>query len=311
MSKSILITSVGSKLALIKAVIRAKDSFDSTLKIVGADSNPNALARSVVDIFWQMPKLENLSFEILLKYVKKYKILYIIPTRDADLPFFARYKKRLEQIGVAVFVASEEAVRFCYDKLHFYETDKDKWAIKTSPDINQIQDSSLVVKERFGAGAKSMACGVSKSEAIAHAKKLKESIFQPFIKGREYSIDCYVDSSMACRGVVVRSRDVVIDGESKVTTIAHDDLLAQKASWFVTFHKIQGHSVLQVIKNEKGSFLIECNARFGGASTLSEYAGLKSFLWFLKEANKEPFSVSITKKIIKQIRKDEDVYIES
>ena len=157
-----------------------------------------------------------------------------------------------------------------------------------------------------------MACNVSKEEALHHAKQLQEPIFQPFIEGKEYSIDCYVDKNMACRGVVVRSRDVVVNGESQVTTIVHDRELAKKAAEFVTCHSIQGHSVLQVFKNANGSFLIECNARFGGASTLSDYAGLKSFLWFLQEVNGVGFKVTLTDKIIRQVRRNkEDSYFES
>lgn len=312
MKKAILITSIGAKIPLIKTVRRAKDAFDSTFSIIGGDTNPDALGREFVDGFWQMPRLEELRFETLLSYAKKHAIRAIIPTRDAELPFFAAHKKALKDEGINVFVADEDAVLFCYDKLRFYEQDKSAWAIPTTLDIQTLSAKSFVVKERFGAGAKSMACNVSKAEALTHAMKLQEPIFQPFIEGQEYSIDCYVDRFMACRGVVVRSRDLVVDGESQVTTVVHDEALAQKAAEFVTCHGIQGHSVLQVLKNEKGTFLIECNARFGGASTLSEYVGLKSFLWFLQEAEGEDFEVHISKKIIRQVRKNkEDSYFES
>ena len=312
MKKAILITSIGAKIPLIKAVRRAKDAFDSTFSIIGGDTNPDALGREFVDGFWQMPRLEELHFEALLSYAKEHAVCTIIPTRDAELPFFAAHKKALAKEGIGVFVADEDAVLFCYDKLRFYEKDKSAWAIPTSLDIETLNAKSFVVKERFGAGAKSMACKVSKEEALAHAMKLQEPIFQPFIEGKEYSIDCYVDTNMACRGVVVRSRDLVVDGESQVTTIVHNEALAQKAAEFVTCHGIQGHSVLQVLQNANGSFLIECNARFGGASTLSEYVGLKSFLWFLQEGEGEDFEVHISKKIIRQVRENkEDSYFES
>jgi carbamoyl-phosphate synthase large subunit len=259
-----------------------------------------------------MPRLENLTLETLITYVQTHNIRAIIPTRDAELLFFAAHKKALAEAGIDVFVANEDAVAFCYDKLRFYQEAKLPWTIETALDIERLPAQKFVVKERFGAGAKSMACNVSQEEALTHAKELQEPIFQPFIEGKEYSIDCYVDKNMACRGVVVRSRDVVVNGESQVSTIVHDRELAQRAAEFVTCHGIQGHSVLQVFKNENGSFLIECNARFGGASTLSEYAGLKSFLWFLQEANGEDFRVTLTDKIIRQVRQDkEDSYFES
>lgn len=312
MSRAILITSIGAKIPLLKAVRRAKDTFEPTLSIIGGDSNHDALGRAYVDTFWQMPRLENLTLDTLITYAQEQNIRIIIPTRDAELPFFAAHKKALAEVGIDVFVADEKAVGFCYDKLRFFQHAKSVWAIPTSQEIDELSAQRFVVKERFGAGAKSMACNLSKAEALLHAMKLQEPIFQPFIEGKEYSIDCYVDTNMACRGVVVRLRDVVVDGESQVTTIIHDTVLAQRAAEFVTCHGIQGHSVLQVLKNENGSFLIECNARFGGASTLSEYAGLKSFLWFLQEANGEDFRVTLTDKTIRQVRQDkEDSYFES
>ena len=312
MSRAILITSIGAKIPLTKTVRRAKDTFDSALSIIGGDTNPDTLGREFVDSFWQMPRLENITLDTLITYAKEQNIRAIIPTRDAELPFFAAHKKALAEAGISVFVADTEAVAFCYDKLRFYQEAKLPWAIETALDCDTLDAQRFVVKERFGAGAKSMACNVSKTEALTHAMKLQEPIFQPFIEGKEFSIDCYVDTNMACRGVVVRSRDVIVDGESQVTTVVHDDILAKKAAEFVTCHGIQGHSVLQVLKNENGSFLIECNARFGGASTLSEYAGLKSFLWFLQETEGEDFEVHISKKIIRQVRQDkEDSYFES
>ena len=44
--------------------------------------------------------------------------------------------------------------------------------------------------------------------------------------------------------------------------------------------------MIQVIEDEEGSFhVIECNPRFGGASTASLAVGLDSFYWFLLECS--------------------------
>ena len=49
--------------------------------------------------------------------------------------------------------------------------------------------------------------------------------------------------------------------------------------------RLYGHILFQVIKNGNGDFyFVECNARFGGASSLSVAAGLDSFYWFLLES---------------------------
>ena len=311
MSEAILVTSIGSKLPLLRVLRSAKDSFDKNLQIIGADTNIAAEAKRYVDGFWQMPPLERLTLELLLEYAKEHHVRYIIPTRDGELLFFAQHKSVLKAHGIVVFVADESSVAFCYDKLYFYQQDKSNWAIPVYLDINAVQTQQVVVKERFGAGAKNILLNATQKEAKEFAKELQNPIFQPYIEGHEYSIDCYVDGSGICRGVIVRSRDVVLSGESQITTRVKESELEAKAAAFVELHRIQGHSILQVIQNSQGTHLIECNARFGGASTLSEYLGLKSFLWFLHEANEMAFEVNLSEKIIRQTRENkEDSYSE-
>lgn len=50
-----------------------------------------------------------------------------------------------------------------------------------------------------------------------------------------------------------------------------------------------GHVMFQFIKDYSGDIhIIECNARFGGASTLSLAMGLDSFYWFIQESRGIP-----------------------
>jgi len=48
---------------------------------------------------------------------------------------------------------------------------------------------------------------------------------------------------------------------------------------------LRGHAIFQVVRDRQNDFhVIECNARFGGASVASLAAGLDSFGWFLQES---------------------------
>lgn len=302
MSEAILVTSIGSKLPLLRVLKSARDVYHRELKIIGADSDVTALAKEKVELFWQMPPLESIGLDGILAFSFNNNVRYIIPTRDADLLFFAHHKPALTSHGISVFVADEQSVAFCYDKLRFFEEDDSGWAIPTFSDVNAVQSTRVVVKERFGAGSENILLNAPKSEALDFSKRLNNAIFQPYIEGKEYSVDCYVDMLNVCRAAVTRSRDVIVDGESQVTTVTNDAPLARKVAVFAEKHKLQGHSVSQVIQNQEGTYLIECNARFGGASTLSEHLGMKSFLWFLCEANDQRFEVSLNPRIIRQTR---------
>lgn len=312
MREAILITSIGAKSSFIERVYDARDCFDKDLSIIGADSDFDALGRYMVDAFWLMPPLGDLLLEDLLAFCKEHKVGFIIPTRDGELSFFAQHKETLFAHGIFVFVCGFEAVMLCYDKLRFYEEGARDWTIATSRDLASLDTQRYVIKERFGGGAQNIALDLSKTQAQELAKGFEEPLFQPYIVGKEYSIDSYVDTKGVCRACVVRSRDKVVGGESKITTVAEKEDLAQKVKAFVERFEILGHSVTQVIEDLRGKYhLIECNTRFGGASTLSYELGVKSFLWFLQEAKGIELDVKISKRKLTQVRVQKDLYFES
>lgn len=310
MSQKILITSVAAKTSLIQRVKEAKEKFDASLQIIGADADANALGAYFTDFFWHMPKLQNLVFETFLEYCFQNSIRYIIPTRDEDVLYFSKHKTQLLEKNIHLFTCDEKAVAFCFDKLHFYEEGEKEWTIFSSQNVETIQTQHFVVKERYGSGANKIAINVDKTQAKKWATSLNQPIFQPYIMGQEYSIDAYVDKTNRCVAAIVRSRDVVIGGESKVTTILKDAVLQYKVAAFLEKYHIQGHSVTQVIKQENNYFLIECNARFGGASSLSCEVGLESFYWFLQEANGQTIEVKLSDKCLIQVRSQQDSYFE-
>lgn len=310
MQKNILITSISSKVPLIKRVIEAKDKFDKDIKIFGADIDKDVLGRHFVDEFLLTPKISVLGIDEFIIFCFSNNIGYIVPSRDEDVIFFAKHKKTLAEENIFVFVSDYDSVEFCYDKLKFYEDGDKEWTIQSSEDINNIDAPKYVVKERYGAGGKNIFLDVDKEEARELAKKLDKPIFQPYIKGIEYSVDSYVDKNIICIASIIRSRDLVINGESKITTVVQDEELQKKVKLFLEEHKIRGHCVLQIIKQADSYSLIECNARFGGASTLSYELGLESFYWFLQESNNKTFEASLSNKILKQIRIQKDIYLE-
>ena len=144
---------------------------------------------------------------------------------------------------------------------------------------------AFVVKERHGAGSLSLGLNLLPAAALAHARTLQEPVFQPFIHGREISVDGYVDRTGRVHGLVARTRDVVVRGESQVSTTLPDAALLARLAPIIAQLGLYGPFVLQALLTDGGGLhLIECNCRFGGASTLGIAAGVDSFYWFLQEA---------------------------
>ncbi len=313
---NILITSVSRKVPLVKAVKMAAKKVTDSIKIIGGDVNENCIAKFFVDDFWLMPFIKDLNTEKVIEYCKTNNIKLIIPTRDGELTFFSSISNDLEKSGIYVLISNPEQIEVCLDKNLFYEfcNGKSINAIKTSLKIEDIQSEKFVVKERFGAGSISIGIDLTKEEAIQHSKNLSNPIYQPFIKGNEISVDAYIDKKGNVKGVLLRRRDMVVNGESQITTSFKSDELEKLFSDIIFKLNLRGHIVLQAIIDDKNNVhLIECNSRFGGASTLSIAAGLDSFYWAILESSGEDiseYSYFRSETEVKQIRYPNDYIID-
>ncbi|MBT9172538.1 MAG: GDP-L-fucose synthase [Syntrophomonadaceae bacterium] len=285
---NILVTSVSSKVPLLKALRSASLKLGNRGKIFGADIDAGCIARYFCDGFWQMPRLFDLKIEELIAYCTAKNISCIIPTRDGELRYFAEHRDKLLLKGIRVMTSGKDGVEICLDKLKFAGELQVRGypVITTELDIEKLADgTNYVVKERHGAGSQSLGLNLTKQEALNHAAGLKEPIFQPFITGREVSVDLYVDQRGKTKGSVVRARKLVVNGESQISVTERNERLEQLCADISEKLGLYAHVVWQVIIDQAGKFhIVECNSRFGGASTLSLASGLDSFYWFLLEA---------------------------
>jgi len=311
---NVLITSISKKVPLIKAVSSGVQKVSGSSKIFGADVDDTCIGRYFVDVFWHMPKLNALRIEYLIDYCKSNNIGAIIPTRDGELEFFARYKATLAEHGIAVMVSDYSIVNACLDKLAFSKLESIRdVVIPASTDIDRLKSEKFVVKERYGAGSISIGLDLDSAAAQLHAETLENPIYQPFQAGYEISVDAYVTKSRQVKGLVMRKRVKVVDGESQVTTSFEDASLQKKFFDFLDQSDFYGHITLQAIIDDYDKVhVIECNPRVGGASMLSIHAGLESFFWFFAEVLGEdltayPFIPA--SKPVTLVRYPNDVYL--
>jgi len=284
---NVLISSVSKKVSLIKSARRALKKTATAGKIIGADLDPHCIGRFFVDHFWEMPRLDRLSPGEFVSYCRSYGINLIIPTRDGELLFYAKNKAFFLTQGLHVMVSNPESIEICLDKLLFYRTlqSLDYPVIKTAESLDELECEFFVVKERYGAGGRNIGLNLTRLEALKHAEKLMHPIFQPFIQGKEISVDLYLDRESNCKGLVLRHRELVVNGESQVTTTFREKRLEDLCAKIAQDLGLSGHVMLQFIYTpENDSYhVLESNPRFGGASLLSLEVGLDSFYWFFME----------------------------
>jgi carbamoyl-phosphate synthase large subunit len=305
---NILVSSSSKKISLINAMKKAAIKFSQTSKVIAGDSSDEALSFFVADEFWQMPKTKDENLETLLLECSKRGINTILPTRDGELEFWARNAEKFESNNIHIIVSTLDSVKRCLDKKLF----SDFGVIHKLPfipsylDINEFESEYYVVKERYGAGSKSIGIKLDRKQALSHSSSIENPIFQPFISGTEISVDAWAYKNSKIKGIVMRKRDKVKNGESLVTTTFSNTRLENEIIQILEKLQLSGPIVLQAMLDfNENLHIIECNSRFGGASTTGISAGLDSLFWSILESknfevDKYPFIRS--RKEIRQVR---------
>lgn len=288
---SVLVTSAGAKVPLLRAVRAALDDVGPRGAAVHAgDVDAFAIGRYFADAFWAMPRLDELPLEQAIAYCNEHGIGLVIPTRDGELPYWAEARGAMRAAGIDVLVPDPYVVQSCLDKLRFAQllVDAGEPAIRTVSSPDQLDGvERYVVKERFGAGAERLGLDLDRDAALTHAAALEHPVFQPLVRGTEFSVDLYVTRNGAVQGAIARRRELVRHGESQVTATVRDAALEERCGRIAQLIGLRGHAVIQVLIDGASHHIVECNPRFGGASTLGLAAGLQTFVWACLEAREE------------------------
>lgn len=311
---NILVTSASEKVLMIKAVQDAARRLDLNSQVIAGDSNKDALTKYVADDFWHMPPTDNIHLKDILSGCKERAIQFIIPTRDGELVFWSENMDYFTEENIQVIISPVETVKICLDKYAFSQFGEEKELpfIPARINLDEINFGSYVVKERYGSGSHMIACNMGREKVLDHSKQMEKPLFQPYIEGNEISIDAWFDQSHQIKGIILRRRDTVVNGESKVTTTFQDTDIEKVALKVLQAMKFCGPVMLQALIDKKNDIhIIECNVRFGGASTASIEAGLDVFYWSLLECtgadlNNYPFQRISNE--VRQLRISNDIY---
>lgn len=283
---NVLITSAGAKVPLIRAAKDAARKISSLARVIAGDISNKSIAAYVADEFWLMPPTTDEYLSEILDGCRSRAVSVVVPTRDGELKFWSQHKAKFAENGIAVIVSSLSAVELCLDKLAFaeYGLEHNLPLIPASDIAHGSYGLRYVVKERYGSGSRGVRLDLDRKEAITHSVNLSHPIFQPFVVGDEFSVDAWVDEKHSVQGLVLRWRNDVIHGESRITTTFLDAEIESKSKIIIEKLALSGPVVLQgIVDREGATHFIECNARFGGASTASIAAGLDLLYWSFQQ----------------------------
>lgn len=278
----ILFTSVGRRVELMQAFKNAACELGVDLKIIGVDITESAPALCFCDgkhIVCQISDENYISS--LLKICADEKVDCLIPTIDTDLLVLSEHKARFEEIGTKVLVAAPEKVRICRDKN--YTADYFiSLGLKSPKPVDSVEAYTCgypaFIKPKDGSSSIDAYKVTRYEDLVVYADKIGDYIIQPFISGREFTVDIFCDYEGSPVLITPRERLAVRSGEVLKTRICQDDVMIEEMKTLVADFKPSGQITVQLIRDEntEENYYIEINPRFGGGAPLSIKAGADS-----------------------------------
>lgn len=280
----VLITSAARKVWLVEAFRRALAA-EGGGEVLAADCDPLAPALYRADRGLRLPRADAPGYEAtLLDLCRRERVELLVPTRDAELPWFAERRARFAEIGTRVLVSAPAAIERCRDKRAFADFCA-AHGFATPPAVTlpaAADDFPLFAKPRIGQGSG----GARRIESAAGLAGLDAEhwIVQRFDGGPEYTLDVCAGFDGTVLSVVPRRRLQVLAGESITGVTVMDPALVELGAAVVRALGLIGHATVQCFHDAAGSRLIEVNPRFGGGAALGFAAGADSPRWLLRLA---------------------------
>jgi len=245
--------------------------------IVGADSDSNSAALSVVDKSYVIPKFsEPNCVEKIQAICDKENIHAIFPMTNKAIEFMDKNRAGFDEGDLLLYLADHTLIETCNDKRRLAEFFKQKNF--ASPDLidpkKPFPGFPLIAKDPCGEGGKNCFKIEDQTEFDFYSKKLPNHIFQRFVQGREFSIDWFSNKKGLPVVVVPRERLVARAGEVMVSRIELIPDIIESAKRLGTRLQLRGPANFQGFLEESGEFLFtDVNLRFGSGVLHTIHAG--------------------------------------
>ncbi|MCD8332061.1 MAG: ATP-grasp domain-containing protein, partial [Oscillospiraceae bacterium] len=255
----ILFTSVGRRVELMQAFRKAADELNADLTIVGADIATDAPALQFCDEAKLVCRIKDEQYiPQLLRICEEESVDCLIPTIDTDLLPLAENKEHFEAIGTKVLISAGDKVKLCRDKN--YTADYFiSLGLKSPLPVNTVEKYEDAVKKgtvgfpafikpKDGSSSINAYKVQSMEDLRVYAEKIGDYIIQPFIPGKEYTIDIFCDYEGNPVYITPRERIAVRAGEVLKTRITQDDTMIAEMQTLIQDFKPCGQITVQLIR---------------------------------------------------------------
>lgn len=272
---NVLITSASRKVWLIKAFRKAL-SEEIGGQVIVVDSSPRSAALHFADIAYVVPSGLGKEFLAAVQGIcQRHKIKLLIPTRDEELPFFAKERQKLQNIGVSVMVPNIDTIEICQDKCMFIEFClRHEFSVPKTYEVTKgAFEFPVFVKGRFGKGSKWAFRIDNELELRNLLSRLNDPIIQEYVEAPEYTVDLFADFYGEVLSVVPRERLSIFGGESFIGKTCKNWDIINESIRLAKSLRLVGHNTIQCFWQDGQVKFIEVNPRYGGAANLGFAAG--------------------------------------
>lgn len=277
----ILFTGVGRRIELLQAFRNAALMLEKEIKIYGADMAGTAPALAYCDYTRKVVAIKDPGYiNNLLRICSDDHIDLLIPTIDTDLLALSENKAKFEEIGTWVMISAPDKIRICRDKNNTSQFFADCGLHAPMP-VNDWKEYKsgypAFIKPKDGLSSINAFKVDNEEELEVYAGQVADYIVQPFVSGREYTIDIFCDWDGTPITITPRERLQVRAGEVLKTRIELDHTMIEESRRLCAAFKPCGPMTVQLIRDDAGvDWFIEINPRFGGGAPLSMKAGARS-----------------------------------
>lgn len=224
----------------------------------------------------------------ILRIVIEHEARIILPFVDGSISVAARCKQRMPDLFVPV--SDPETSVLMFDKILAARAFEE--AEIPIPTTYKIINAELpvIAKPRFGSASRGIQV-FHDMEDLMQLSDISDYLLQEFIEEKkEYTVDCYVDSTGEILVTVPRERLEVMGGEVTRTVTVHVPELEKMSREIIHKFDLRGPVTLQFLYDKKrGRYLLmEINPRLGGGVVCSIYAGAPITDYILSEAVRIP-----------------------
>lgn len=212
----------------------------------------------------------------LLDLIKSKKIDMLIPTIEVDVEVWNEHRQILEKSGAVVLLNNTDLIRYCLNKLHFFNIlleNNVQCRIASYESISAIENlnQSFVVKPKKGFGSRGIYYA-SSFEALKQYEDLIGSTHyvQEYVGSaeEEYTVSCFFDKNSAICALIALKRRLSKQGFTEVAEMVDAKIFTDAILELARIFKPVGPTNFQFRMHNGQVKLLEINPRISSSTPI-------------------------------------------